>query len=72
LAKRLIVEAGVRQSRDTEVRLVQCVAPGPDPVFVSIAFAGFGGRREAGHCEQRKSHPPKPHVDEYFRSLPLH
>ena len=64
LAESLIVEARVGQSRDAEVRLVQCVAPSPDPVFVPIAFVGFGGLREAGHCEcaggeQRKGCPPK-------------
>ena len=64
LAESLIVEAGIGQSRDAEVRLVQCVAPSPDPVFVPIAFVGCGGFRDAGHCEcagceQRKGHPPK-------------
>jgi hypothetical protein len=33
LAKSLIIEARVVQSGDTEVRLVQCVAPGPNPLF---------------------------------------
>ena len=33
LAESLIVEARVVQSGNAEVRLVQCVAPGPDPLF---------------------------------------
>jgi hypothetical protein len=64
LAESLIVEAGIGQARHAEVRLVQCVAPSPDPVFVPIALVGFGGFRDAGHCEcagceQRNGHPTK-------------
>ena len=63
LAKSLIVKARVGQSRGAQVGLVKSVAPGPNPVFVPIAFVGRGGFREAGYCEcagreQRKCRPP--------------
>jgi hypothetical protein len=64
LAQSLIVEAGVGQSRNAEVRLMQCVPPSPDPVFSSIACSGFGllseaGQRERAGCEQRNGEPSK-------------
>ena len=48
LAQSLIVEAGVRESGDAEVRLVQRGAPGPDPVCIITFGAGSRGRRQAG------------------------
>src|ERR1043165_4462256 len=36
LAERLIVETRIGQSRGAEIRLVQRVAPSPDPVFIPL------------------------------------
>jgi len=52
LAQSLIVEAGVRQSRDSKVRRVQSGAPCPDPVFVATLpetsrVGGYGGTRQS-------------------------
>src|SRR5215831_17682497 len=63
LTQSLIVETWIRQSRDAEVRLMQCVAPGPDPVFAPSAFIVVGclrkaGRLECADCEQQRKGQP--------------
>jgi hypothetical protein len=61
LAERLMDEARVVQSGDAEVRLVQCVAPGPDPLFfvaivMPITRDGRLDRRRSG----LRARPPCP------------
>ena len=56
LAESLIVEARVVQSGDAEVRLVQCVAPGPDPLFPVAIVMPITRDGRWRKYEDRKSH----------------
>ncbi len=63
-------EARVVQSGDAEVRLVQCVAPGPDPLFlVAIVMPITRDGRLDKRCNRLRARIPRSHPAPIFTML---